>query len=218
MITRLIVILNVLAFIWEIAVTHGAVISGNIPSGTPLDAGLLVPAYVTQYHEYYRILTAAFLHASVLHIALNMIFFVSVNRFIEAAMGSVRTLAVYVISLIGAGIAVVLFAPPASATLGASGAIFGMFGAMFAAGLKLGEPGKRLVRANVGILAINLVWSFAVPGISWQGHVGGFISGFIAAFAIFWPPKPVYAHVTDAQTGSHYESQLEEPQRDPERY
>ncbi len=213
MITRIIVALNVLAFLWEIAVTGGGVLSmmGSNRADLALAPYLLVPQYVTQNHEYYRIVTAAFLHAGILHIFLNMLFFVSVNRFMEAVLGSARTLLIYVLSLLGAGVAVVLFSAPTSATLGASGAIFGMFGAMFAAGLKLGEPGRQLVRANLGILAFNLLWSFTVSGISWQGHVGGLVTGFVATSVIYWPPKPVYAQVADANTGAQYESQLEVP-------
>ena len=166
MITRAIVALNILAFIWEIAVTHGAVIIGLPSTPTPVDNYVLAPFTILQDHQYYRIVTSAFLHASIIHIAMNMIFLVSVGRFIEAAMGPARTLLVYTISLIGSGLAVVYFSAPDAGTLGASGAIFGMFGALFAIGLKLGERGKQLSRANVGILVVNLSWSFAVPFIA----------------------------------------------------
>jgi len=67
------------------------------------------------------------------------------------------------------------------------------------------------VRANVGILVLNLVWSFAFPGISWQAHIGGLIAGFITTWLVFWPPRPVVTQVYDPQTGAHYQSQLESP-------
>ena len=211
MITRLIILLNVLAFVWEIAVTHGGVIMGLTNAPTPVDDFILVPAAVLVDHQYYRIVTSAFLHASILHIGLNMLFLYSVGRFIEAATGQFRTALIYAISLIGGGIAVVYLSPANAGTLGASGAIFGMFGALFAIGIKLGERGRELVRANLGILIINLIWSFSFSGISWQGHVGGLIAGFIAAYAMYYPPKPVVAHVVDQTSGAHYESILEEP-------
>jgi membrane associated rhomboid family serine protease len=133
------------------------------------------------------------------------------GRFIEVVLRPGRMLLVYFVSLIVAGISVVLFSPPTSVTFGASGAIFGLFGALFAIGLKLGDRGAELVRSNIGILVLNLLWSFTFPGISWQAHVGGLIAGFITTWLVFWPPKPVRTHVYDAQSGAHYESQLEMP-------
>lgn len=218
MITRAIVALNVLAFIWEIVVTHGAVIMGLPNQPTPVDNYVLAPSTILIDHQYYRIVTSAFLHASILHIGMNMIFLVSVGRFIEAAMGAWRTLLVYTISLVGSGLAVVYLSAPNTATLGASGAIFGMFGALFAIGLKLGEPGRQLIRANLGILVVNLVWSFAIPFIAKQAHVGGLIAGFIGAFALYYPPKPVHARVVDQTSGTEYESTLEVPSDEQHRY
>lgn len=200
-----------LAFLWELRVGGSGVFSGNILSGSAIDNGLLSPNDVLLRHQYYRIITSAFLHGSIAHIGLNMLSLYWLGRFIELVLRPWRMLVVYFVSLVVAGFSVVLFSPPNAATLGASGAIFGLFGALFAIGFKLGERGKELVRANVGILVLNLVWSFAFPGISWQAHVGGLISGFIVTWLIFWPPKPVVAHVYDRQTGQHYESQLETP-------
>lgn len=218
MITRLIILLNVLAFAWEVAVTNGSVIMGKFPAYTPIDNYVLVPALVLGGHQYYRMLTGAFLHVSILHIGMNMLFLYSVGRFIEAGLRPFRTLLVYMISLFGSAAAVLYLSPPDTATLGASGAIFGMFGAMFAMAAKLGENGRALIRANVGILVLNLVFSFSISGISWQGHVGGLITGFIAAFALYYPPKPVHAHVVDSESGAQYESTLEEPANEQQRY
>jgi membrane associated rhomboid family serine protease len=173
--------------------------------------GVLVPIYVTQGHEWWRIITAGFLHASIWHIAVNMFSLYWLGRFIEVVLGSWRMLFVYVISLIASGISVVLFSAPDIPTLGASGAIFGLFGALFAIGIKLGNRGNELVRSNVGILVLNLIFSFSFPGISWQAHVGGLIAGFLITYAVFWPPKPVYTPVYDTRTGAHYESQIEMP-------
>ena len=211
MVTRLLIALNVLAFLWELRVGGPGVLSGNIPSGTPIDNGLLVPAYVLAYHQWYRLVTAAFLHGSIFHIGLNMLSLYWLGRFIEAVLRPWRMLVVYIVAMLVSGLSVVYFSPPNAATLGASGAIFGLFGALFAIGLKLGSRGMELVRSNIGILVLNLIWSFAVPGISWQAHLGGLISGFIVTYVIFMPPKPVYAQVYDPQTGAQFESQLETP-------
>ena len=211
MITRILIALNVVAFLWEIRVGGAGVISGNIPNGTAIDNGLLVPAYVLEAHQYYRIFTAAFLHGSIFHIGLNMLSLYWLGRFIEVVLRPLRMTIVYLVGIVASGISVVLFSPPNAATLGASGAIFGLFGALFAIGIKLGPRGRDLVRSNMGILVLNLIWSFAVPGISWQAHVGGLIAGFLCTYVLFWPPKPVYASVVDPRSGAEYQSELETP-------
>ena len=209
MITRVLILLNVLAFLWELRVSPG-VFTGALYSGTPIDQAVLIPIYVSAHHQYYRIFTSAFLHGSILHIGLNMVSLWVLGRFIEEVLRPVRMLIVYFVALIASGVSVVLSSPPDAYTLGASGAIFGLFGALFAIGVKLGSRGRELVRANLGILVLNLAWSF-VPGISWQAHVGGLIAGFITTYVLFWPPKPVYARVMDRASGAEYESQLETP-------
>ncbi len=118
------------------------------------------------------------------------------GRFIEVIMGTKSTVIVYAISLLASSLAVAYFAGPLEVTVGASGAIFGLFGALFAVGFKLGPAGMRLVRANLGILALNLIFTFAVPGISRWGHVGGLAVGFVVAFAIF--DKPAFRGIETA--------------------
>src|SRR5262249_3375158 len=100
-------------------------------------------------------------------------------------------------------------------TLGASGAIFGLFGALFAIGLKLGKPGMELVRANIGILVLNLIITFTVPAISWQAHVWGLLAGFILTVAIDFPSRRVQPVVTDAATGAELETEYQTP-HDPQ--
>ena len=205
MVTRALIVLNVLAFVWELY-------TGALHSDAALVRdGVLVPILVTQGHEWWRIITSAFLHAGIWHIGLNMLSLYWLGRFIEVVLRPFKTAVVYFIALIISGLTIVYFSPPDAATLGASGAIFGLFGALFAIGLKLGERGKDLVRSNIGILVINLLWTFMVPGISWQAHVGGLISGFIVTYLIYSPPRPVVTHVYDASTGAQYESQVEMP-------
>ena len=205
MVTRTLIALNVLAYIWELY-------TGALHSDTALIRdGVLVPVLVTQNHEYWRIITSAFLHGGIWHIGLNMLSLYWLGRFIEVVLRPMRMTVVYFASLIVAGIAVVLFSPPDIPTLGASGAIFGLFGALFAIGLKFGERGRELVQSNIGILVINLLWTFMVPGISWQAHVGGLIAGFILTYVLFSPPRPVMTRAFDASTGAEYESQVEMP-------
>lgn len=205
MITRILIVINILAYLWELY-------TGALTSDQALIRdGVLTPALVLQDHQWWRLISSAFLHAGIWHIGLNMLSLYWLGRFIEAVLRPFRMALVYFVSMIVASLTVVYFSPPDAATLGASGAIFGLFGALFAIGLKFGERGRDLVRSNLGILAINLIWTFMVPGISWQAHVGGLISGFIVTYLIYSPPRPVVTHVYDASTGAQYESQVEMP-------
>lgn len=212
MITRLLIIANVLCYFWEY---RTGALSSDPTVSTPalIKDGVLIPLLVTHNHEWWRIIASGFLHANIPHIAINMLSLYWLGRFIEVALRPVRMLVVYAIALVGSGIAVVYLSPPDAATLGASGAIFGLFGALFAIGLKLGDRGRDLVRGNIGILVLNLVWSFSFRGISWQGHIGGLITGFAVTLLIFWPPRPIMTRVYDPASGAEYHSQIEPPAR-----
>lgn len=204
-VTVALIAINIAAFLYELA-------SGALNSDRGIvNAGALVPQLVLEYGEWWRIVTSAFLHAGYLHIGVNMFSLWVVGRFIESIVGSVRTFIIYAFSLILSGIAVTYLSAPNVATLGASGAIFGLFAALFAIGFKLGKPGMQLVKANVGILVLNLIFTFAVPDISWQGHVGGLLSGFVLTYAIYFPPRLARTRVVDAATGAEIESEVQPP-------
>ena len=215
MITRLLIALNVLAYIWEIRVGGLGMLSafGGGDVDRIVQAGALAPIQVTRDGEWWRIFTSAFLHGGLLHITLNMLSLYVLGRFVEAMMGSFRMLLVYMISLVAAGLGVVYFSDPNFPTLGASGAIFGLFGALFAIGFKLGRPGMQLVKDNLGILALNLILTFTIPAISKAAHVSGLIAGFITTFLIFYPRRPVQPVVVDASTGNELETEYEAPQQ-----
>jgi len=211
MITRLLILVNVVAFVWEIAVGKMDAVTGSFPDTSPVYNFILAPIQVTAGHEYYRIISCGFMHAGLLHIIVNMISLASLGFFLERILGAPRMALVYFVSLIGAGIGVVYFSAPDVPTLGASGAIFGLFGALFAMGLKLGRPGMQLIRANIGILVLNLFFTFSSAAMSKQAHVAGLITGFVFTYLIFYPPKPVYARVVDANPGVQLEARVEHP-------
>jgi membrane associated rhomboid family serine protease len=100
--------------------------------------------------------------------------------------------------------------------VGASGAIFGLFGALFAIGLRRGKPGRDLIARTFPVLALNLIFTFAIPFISKAGHVGGLLSGFVAGLIFFAMrprlPAPV---VVDAATGEASEAELLPPESAP---
>ncbi len=176
-VTYTLVALNVAAYLW-------VALTGNFSDTTSLIAhGALYGPLVLQ-GEYWRIVTSAFLHGGLLHIALNMFALVQVGTYLEALVGSPRMLAVYAIATVGSGIAVVLFSPN-DVTVGASGAIFGIFGALVAVGLRLGPAGRGLVAQTLPIVGLNLAFGFSMSNVSNAGHVGGLVSGFLAGLAIF---------------------------------
>ncbi|MBV8344457.1 MAG: rhomboid family intramembrane serine protease [Candidatus Eremiobacteraeota bacterium] len=214
MITRFLIVCNVIGYVWEISVGGPGMISG-FGNGAGIQRvlyeGALIPAFVLRDGQWWRILTGAFLHGGLIHIGVNMMSLYFLGRFIEFALGSWRMLVVYMVSLVASGLGVVYFSAPDVPTVGASGAIFGLFGALFAIGLRLGKPGMELVRANIGILVLNLIITFTVPAISWQAHVAGLLAGFALTYAIYSPPRRVAPVVVDANTGRELESEYESP-------
>jgi membrane associated rhomboid family serine protease len=135
--------------------------------------------------EYYRLITSAFLHASVLHILFNMYALFLVGPTLEAALGRLRFVALYLLSALGGSTLAYLLMPPGQIVVGASGAIFGLFGALFVVTKRMGSDSSGVV----GIIAINLVLSFVLPNISWQGHLGGLITGAAIAAAFAYAPR-----------------------------
>ena len=139
----------------------------------------LIPFAVEQ-GQYARLITSAFLHASVLHLATNMITLYIVGAPLERVLRPVRYLIVYFLSALGGSLFSVWLSPEFSIGVGASGAIFGLFGALVVL--------RRQVGAEAGGLAVliglNLVISFTLPNISWQAHIGGLITGTLVALAL----------------------------------
>jgi rhomboid protease GluP len=175
--TYTLVALNVAAYLW-VAFTGGVADTNSLIAHGALYGPLVARG------EYWRILTSAFLHGGLMHIGLNMFALVQVGTYLETLVGSARMLAIYTIALIGSGIAVFLFSPN-DVTVGASGAIFGIFGALVAIGLRLGPRGRSLITQTLPIVGLNLAFGFSMPNISNAGHIGGLVSGFLAGLAIF---------------------------------
>lgn len=179
--TNLLVAINIAVYLAELA-------TGGDQRGSVVQSGILYGPAVVQGGEWWRVVTGAFLHGSIPHIAFNMFALYQVGNLIEALFGRVRFALLYAIALLGSA-AVVLWFSYDQPTLGASGAIFGLFGALVAVGLRLGKRGRALIGQVVPVVAINLVFTFAVPGISAAGHVGGLITGFLAGLVLFMLPS-----------------------------
>ena len=134
---------------------------------------------------YWQLLTAGFTHVTIFHIGFNMFALWVIGPQLEAALGRSRFLALYLLSLL-AGSAVVLWAAPQyQLTLGASGAIYGMFAALLVLVRKVGGDMRQLWI----LMAVNIFITFAVPNISWQGHLGGFVGGGLVAAALVYAPR-----------------------------
>lgn len=136
--------------------------------------------------EPWRMLTSAFLHSSnFMHIAFNMYALWILGNALEPAFGRVRFLAVYLISALAGSVGVLLLSPIDTAVVGASGAVFGLFGALFVVQRKRGGD----VRQIVVLLLINAAIGF-LPGvgIAWQAHLGGLIAGALCTAAIAYAP------------------------------
>lgn len=134
---------------------------------------------------YWQLITSAFTHVELWHIAGNMLALYFLGPQLELAIGRARFLALYFGSALAGSALVYWFAEPNQGTLGASGAIFGLFGAILLLALKVGGN----VRSVLTLLAVNGAITFIVPGISWQGHVGGFVGGTLIAAVLIYSPR-----------------------------
>jgi membrane associated rhomboid family serine protease len=137
-------------------------------------------------YEPWRMLTSAFTHSpdSIFHILLNMLSVFVFGRVLEPMLGRARFLALFLLSAIGGSLAVEILGAamgdPLTAVVGASGAIFGLMGGYFVLARKLGGN----VGPLLGIIVLNLLLGFIVPGVSWQAHVGGLLTGAAVALIL----------------------------------
>jgi membrane associated rhomboid family serine protease len=156
------IIVNTAIYLWEqTKLTHNIVRFG------------LWPYQIHYQHQWYRMVTSPFLHASVTHIFLNMLTLAIVGPPVEAELGRFRFLAVYLASALGGSVCSYLLGPLNEVGVGASGAIFGVMGAYFV----LARRNRWDTSTILALIVINLVISFADPTIDWRAHVGGLIVG-----------------------------------------
>jgi membrane associated rhomboid family serine protease len=141
--------------------------------------------YVGVYDgSYWRLITAMFLHYGIIHLAFNMWALWAIGRTLEATLGPVRYIALYLLAGIGGNVAALL-ASPNALSAGASTAIFGLFAAFFVIARRMGSDTRQIVI----LLVINLVITFTLPGLSWAGHIGGLVSGALVAAILVYAPR-----------------------------
>lgn len=170
--TRAIIIANVVLYL----------VQQVVPSVTPRFA--MLPVAVAQ-GEYYRLVTAAFLHGSLLHIFFNMYALLAIGDQLEGQLGRARFTALYFVSALGGSALSYLLSSPAQFGVGASGAIYGLFGALYVVGRRLRIDTKPIAV----LIGINLVLSFAIPVIDWRAHIGGLVTGGLLALAYAYAPQ-----------------------------
>lgn len=181
-VTYALILINLLAFIAQKASTR-----------VEVEFVMWTPAVA--HGELYRLLTSAFLHSGVTHILFNMFALYVIGPPLEIWLGRVRFGLLYVLSALGGSVLIYLFSPLNVPTLGASGAVFGLFAATFVVARKVNVD----IRWVVMMIVINLVITFTVPSISWQGHLGGLVTGGVVAFAYAYAPAK---NAIQVQTGA----------------
>jgi len=127
--------------------------------------------------EWYRVLTVALVHGGLMHLGFNMYALLVLGNPLEAAFGRGRFITIFMISLVTGSLASLLFNAVNQPSVGASGALFGLFGAFAVAGKRMGAD----VRSIYVILGINFAISFIVPNVDWHAHLGGLLGGALTA-------------------------------------
>jgi membrane associated rhomboid family serine protease len=177
-VTTLLIAANVVVYVVGLGLGAGS----GLLAGSPLAPmyGLAAPPVAAG--EWWRVFTAAFLHSGLLHIAFNMIALWVLGQPLERALGRAGFAVLYLTGIVAGSLGVLLVSPGAL-TVGASGAIFGLFSAMI-----MGQRASGINPWRSGVwtwLLINLVFTFAVPGVSIGGHLGGLAGGFVAGAILF---------------------------------
>jgi len=173
------VVLNVLVYLVQLVRPELPVQLGNLALAS--DGGQLIGVAEGQY---YRLLTAAFLHGGVLHLLLNMYALSAIGPSLEAALGRTRYLALYLLAALGGSTLSYLVSAPGTLGVGASGAIFGLFGAFYVVVRRMGGDTNQILV----LLGVNLLITFSVPLIDWRAHLGGLAVGLVLAAVFAYTP------------------------------
>ena len=174
-VTKTIIGINAIVFLLELVVGMDQVINSWGMS----------PYAISSEGEWYRLLSAAFLHGGMLHIGFNMYVLWMIGPTLESLFGHTRFIVLYLTAALGGSVASYAFSPLLTISVGASGAIFGLMAALIVAGHHL----KRDVTQVLVLLGINVVIGFLAPGIDWRAHLGGAVVGALIAAIMAYAPK-----------------------------
>jgi membrane associated rhomboid family serine protease len=187
-VTKTLIAVNIAVFLVSVAQGSGAL----APSNAFVNRWAL-NGFAVADGEWWRLLTGAFLHASVIHIAFNMLMLWWFGQALEAALGRARFIGVYLVSALAGSAGALLLSSAGTDTVGASGAVFGILGA----GLVLE---RRQIYVFGGgalfVVVLNVVFTFAVSNISIGGHLGGLVGGMLAVLGLSAAGRhPVYGRL-----------------------
>jgi membrane associated rhomboid family serine protease len=174
--TMILVAVNVVAYLVTVAQGGGL----NQPGGRLIQDGALVGALVEQ-GDWWRLVSAMFLHASLIHLAFNMLALWWLGSIVEQALGTWRFLLVYFTAGLAGSAGALLLSGPLDVTVGASGAIYGVLGALIV--LEYLSTGS-IAGPALTLLVVNLAITFAIPNISIGGHLGGLVGGVLATIVL----------------------------------
>ncbi len=150
------------------------------PGGALFERWFLVGAFVDN-GEWWRLVTAMFLHGSLIHLGFNMLALYWLGSVVEQMLGTPRYLLVYFVSGLAGSAGALVSSSAFQPTVGASGAIYGVLGALLI--LEYRATGT-FAGPALTLIVINLAFTFAIPGISWGGHIGGLVGGILATFVL----------------------------------
>lgn len=149
-------------------------------AGPVFEHGALFGPYVAQ-GEWWRLVTGAFLHSGVMHLGFNMLLLWFLAQEMEPVLGPWRFTLIYAVSLAGGALGVMLLSPN-QPTVGASGAVFGLMGALVVLQVRARQNPWR--SGILGLVLVNVLFTFAVPGISVGGHLGGLLTGAVTGAVV----------------------------------
>ncbi|HLR01138.1 MAG TPA: rhomboid family intramembrane serine protease [Virgibacillus sp.] len=180
--TYILIVINILMY------TFLEVFGGSTDTDTLIKFGANYNLSIVSDNEWWRIVASMFLHIGLVHLVMNMIALYYLGSIVERIYGSGRFLIIYFLAGIGGGLASFLF--PINVSAGASGAIFGLFGALLFFGANYKDIFFRTMgRGVVLIIGINIIFGFSTPDIDMAAHIGGLVTGFIVSAIVFVPHK-----------------------------
>jgi membrane associated rhomboid family serine protease len=194
LVTYALIGLNVAVFVWMV-IADSHTLSNDV---TIAHLDLAVNrGIIAETHEWYRLVTAGFIHFGPLHIAFNMLLLYQLGQLLEPALDRVKFALLYFASLLGGSLAALIF-QPGGLTGGASGAVFGL---MTAAAIGLHRRGVNVFSTGIGTtLMLNIFITFGLRDmISWSGHLGGAVVGLVCGYVMLAPrhkPVPRWAGYT----------------------
>jgi len=184
-----IIFLNILLFLFS-ALQSGNIV--DIDLDTLVNLGALYGALVVQQGEWWRLLSAMFLHGGMTHILMNMVSLYIIGRGMELYFPKAAYLAIYLLSGLVGGL-LSLYMHPMSVVVGASGAVFGVFGALagffLAHRKRIGAYSREFMKDFVVILGLNLLLGISISSIDMSAHIGGLVVGMLGGYMVAKYPR-----------------------------